>query len=79
MLQEKDGIITSSDITKATIPRIYLKFMTDKGLIVKIDRGIYSLPEVWEMKCILWDIVTKKAYFLMVLHFIYIECPTESP
>lgn len=63
MLQEKDGIITSSDITKAKIPRIYLKLMTDKGLIIKIDRGIYSLPEVWEDEMYVLGYRYKKGIF----------------
>lgn len=63
MLKEKNGIITSSEVTGANIPRIYLKFMTNKGLIVKIDRGIYSFPEVWEDEMYLLGYRYKKGIF----------------
>lgn len=63
MAQEKDGIITSSEITTAKIPRIYLKIMTDKGLLVRIDRGIYSLPEIWEDEMYTLQCKYKKGIF----------------
>ena len=63
MAQEKDGIITSSEITTAKIPRIYLKIMTDKGLLVRIYRGIYSLPEVWEDEMYTLQCKYKKGIF----------------
>ncbi|GAB6172657.1 MAG: type IV toxin-antitoxin system AbiEi family antitoxin domain-containing protein [Ruminiclostridium sp.] len=48
MLAENNGFITSEQITDAGIPRRCLSEMTDAGVVVRVDRGIYALPEVWE-------------------------------
>jgi len=47
-LEQNNGVITASQVTAANIPRHYLKKMLDMKLLVKIDRGIYSKPEIWE-------------------------------
>ncbi|MGL4762810.1 MAG: type IV toxin-antitoxin system AbiEi family antitoxin domain-containing protein [Sarcina sp.] len=43
-----NGMITSSQVTKENIPRLYLKKLVDTGYILKVDRGIYCRPDVWE-------------------------------
>ncbi|MBM3700845.1 MAG: abortive phage infection protein [Actinobacteria bacterium] len=48
MLAQNNGIITASQVTKASIPRHYLKTMLDTGLLIKVGRGIYIKPEMWE-------------------------------
>jgi len=48
MLAQNNGIITTSQITEANIPRHYLKKMLDMELLTKVDRGIYIKPEMWE-------------------------------
>ena len=48
MLAQNNGVITASQVTSANIPRHYLKKMLDMELLVKIDRGIYIKPEMWE-------------------------------
>lgn len=48
ILAHNNGAITTSQVTEANIPRLYLKKMLDKELLVKIDRGIYIKPETWE-------------------------------
>jgi len=48
MLAQNNGVITASQITENNIPRHYLKKMLDKKLLVKVDRGIYIKPEMWE-------------------------------
>lgn len=48
MLAENNGFITSEQITDAGIPRRCLSEMTDAGAVIRVDRGIYALPEVWE-------------------------------
>ncbi|MBC7959242.1 MAG: type IV toxin-antitoxin system AbiEi family antitoxin domain-containing protein [Vallitaleaceae bacterium] len=40
--------VTPIQITEAGIPRRCLSEMTTSGIIYKVDRGIYALPEVWE-------------------------------
>lgn len=48
LLAHNNGIITTSQITEANIPRHYLKKMLDMELLTKVDRGIYIKPEMWE-------------------------------
>jgi len=48
MLAQNNGIITASQVTEANTPRHYLKKMLDMGLLVKVGRGIYIKPEMWE-------------------------------
>lgn len=42
------GTVTSSMLTKNSIPRSYLKIMKDKGELYCICRGIYIRPDSWE-------------------------------
>lgn len=44
--KQNNGIITSREVTKKNIPRIYLKILVDKGKLERIERGVYSRPEV---------------------------------
>ncbi|GMV27648.1 MAG: hypothetical protein AMXMBFR58_36790 [Phycisphaerae bacterium] len=39
------GIVTPSDLTKHGIPRAYLGRMAKRGLLLKLGRGLYALPE----------------------------------
>ncbi|AFV01109.1 Abortive infection protein AbiGI [Dehalobacter sp. DCA] len=48
MLAQNNGIITTTQITEANIPRHYLKKMLVMGFLAKVDRGIYIKPEMWE-------------------------------
>lgn len=47
-LEQNNGLITASQVTAVNIPRHYLKKMLDMKILVKIDRGIYIKPEMWE-------------------------------
>jgi predicted transcriptional regulator of viral defense system len=38
-------VITSNDVRKANIPTVYLSRMVRKGLIFRVDRGIYILQD----------------------------------
>ena len=42
IMKVNKGIITSSQIENAGIPRIYLSKMVEKNIIQRIDRGIYA-------------------------------------
>ncbi|MBU3106961.1 type IV toxin-antitoxin system AbiEi family antitoxin domain-containing protein [Clostridium gasigenes] len=48
LINENNGIITSTQLTEAKIPRLYLKKFMDENIIVRIDRGIYGKPDIWE-------------------------------
>lgn len=48
ILSQNNGIVTTSQVTEANIPRHYLKKMQVMGLLTKVDRGIYIKPDMWE-------------------------------
>lgn len=48
ILKKNNGIVTSSQVSEAGIPRRCLSAMVESGKIHRVERGIYSLPEVWE-------------------------------
>lgn len=48
MLAQSNGIITTSQLTEANIPRYYLKHLVDAKILEKVDRGIYIKPEIME-------------------------------
>lgn len=48
LLKDGNGFVTATQVTAAGIPRRCLTAMSRSGLICKVERGIYALPEVWE-------------------------------
>lgn len=48
ILNNNNGIVTTTQVTEAGIPRRCLSTMVDSGSIYRVDRGIYALPEAWE-------------------------------
>lgn len=48
MINKNKGILTSGEVSESGIPRYYLSNMVETGDIVRIERGIYTLPDVWE-------------------------------
>ena len=48
ILKINNGIVTTTQVTEAGIPRRWLSTMVDSGIIYRVERGIYALPEVWE-------------------------------
>lgn len=48
MAKENNGMVTSAMIDAAGISRGSLKYLTDKGKLERITRGVYSLPDIWE-------------------------------
>lgn len=43
-----NGMVTTSDVTSLGLHRGILKELCDCGELVKVSRGIYSLPDSWE-------------------------------
>lgn len=43
-----NGYVTSGQATEAGIPRRELAEATEAGELVKLDRGLYALPDTWE-------------------------------
>lgn len=48
IIKNNNGIITATQVTDAGIPRRCLSTLVDSGIIYKVERGIYALPEAWE-------------------------------
>ncbi len=41
MMEENNGFLTAGEVTKLNIPRIYLKELLKRGMVTKLERGIY--------------------------------------
>jgi len=48
MANEKNGIVTSAEVTNAGISRGHFKILVDKGLLERVERGVYIIPTVFE-------------------------------
>ena len=48
ILKNNNGIVKTTQVTEAGIPRRCLSAMVASGTIVRVERGIYALHEVWE-------------------------------
>lgn len=46
--EENNGIITNKMVTELNLSRGILKSLSDNGLLEKIVRGVYILPNAWE-------------------------------
>ena len=48
IVKANQGIVTTTQVTEAGIPRRCLGAMVQSGTLHRVDRGIYTLPEIWE-------------------------------
>jgi predicted transcriptional regulator of viral defense system len=48
MAKQNNSTVTTAMITAAGFSRGNLQYLADKGLLEKVARGVYILPEVWE-------------------------------
>lgn len=48
LLEQYNGLITTSQITKARIPRYCLSKMLLDNKLVRAAKGVYATPEAWE-------------------------------
>ncbi|MBI9095758.1 MAG: AbiEi antitoxin N-terminal domain-containing protein [Sphaerochaeta sp.] len=48
MAKAQNGIVTSNQVTEAGIPRRCLGSMVRSGMLYRVARGVYTLPETWE-------------------------------
>ena len=48
MLEKNNGFITSAQVTEAGLQRRVLSELVAVDKIVRVERGIYALPNVWE-------------------------------
>lgn len=43
-----NGYVTTDEVGKNGIPRRKLSEAVDHGVLIKLDRGLYALPDTWE-------------------------------
>ena len=48
MAKENNGTVTTAMVVSAGFSRGNIKYLVDKGMIEKSDRGVYILPEIWD-------------------------------
>ena len=48
IIEKNNGFITSTQVTEAGLPRRTLGELVDAEKIIRVARGIYALPNVWE-------------------------------
>ena len=48
MARKRNGYVSSAQVTDAGIPRRLITEAVEAGLLVRVDRGLYTLPETWE-------------------------------
>ena len=48
LAKQNNGVITTSMVVGAGMPRGSLKYLADTGLLERSSRGVYTLPEAWE-------------------------------
>ena len=48
MLKENNGFVTSAQVTEAGLQRRVLRELMMADKIIRVERGIYALPNVWE-------------------------------
>ena len=63
ILEKNNGIIKTEDLKEENIARHYLKILQEKGEIIKLDRGIYARPDVWEDEMYILQAKYKKSIF----------------
>lgn len=63
IINENNGIVTTSQVSAAGIPRRCLSTMVEDGMIYRVQRGIYALPEIWEDEMFLMQYRFSKGVF----------------
>ena len=48
LAKNNNGIITTAMVVKTGLSRGVLKYLSDSGSLVRVSRGVYTLPKVWE-------------------------------
>lgn len=48
LANQNSGIVTAAMAADESLPQGSLKYLVDIGELVKVSRGVYALPEVWE-------------------------------
>lgn len=63
-LAEKfNGYITTKEVSKNDIPKIYLTQLVDEKKIIRISRGLYMLPDCFEDEYYRFQVITNYSVF----------------
>lgn len=46
--EKHNGMVTAKQVTEAQIPRRCLTECVKKNMLLKVERGVYVLPDIWE-------------------------------
>lgn len=80
ILYRNNGIVTTAVLKEENISRYYLDILKEKGEIVKLDRGIYAGPELWEDELFILQTKYKRGIFshgtALFLHDLTDRTPT---
>jgi len=60
---ERQGVVTTSQVSEAGIPRHVLASMVEKGRLTQLERGIYLLNGYWEDEFFTYSLKYKKGVF----------------
>ncbi|MCI1649040.1 type IV toxin-antitoxin system AbiEi family antitoxin domain-containing protein [Bifidobacterium tibiigranuli] len=63
LAQNNKGMVTSAMVQDAGIARQYLKILVARGLLERIDRGVYVLPDAWADEFVVLQSRFKKGVF----------------
>lgn len=76
-----NGFVTSAEVTEKGIPRRCLTQAVEDGLLLKIERGLYMLPNAWEDEFLTLQHRFKKGVFShetsLFLHGLTDRTPAE--
>lgn len=48
LANDNNGVVTTTQVTKADIPREYLRILVHKGLLEHSARGVYIIPSIFD-------------------------------
>ena len=48
LIKENNGTVTTRDLAEHNIARTYLQLLMDRNQLVRVDRGVYCDPSVWD-------------------------------
>lgn len=72
MIKKNNGVITAAEVTKTGISCGNLKYMVDTGLLERIARAYINWLDHGKMKYIIFKLVIKEGFSLVLLPFIYL-------
>ena len=63
MVRKNNGTITSGQVSACGLSRGSLKYLVDEGMLERVSRGVYIIPEMWDDEFLNLQIRFKKGIF----------------